>query len=171
VQVRDMAVCHNNRALTLIEMMVALGIIMVLAGVVITLTLRADSQSKERALDNAFALLGTSLGEYREVKGRFPQQPERNSGNALAHIEVMVQELRSVPDSRHVLDQINHAMFKSQAGLAEVPELRDPWGTVLDYVYDPDPDAGDTFPELISAGPDKRFGTADDISNKSAKKN
>jgi len=33
---------------------------------------------------------------------------------------------------------------------------------VMDYVYLP----GDTFPEVISAGPDRQFGTGDDLSNK-----
>lgn len=164
-----MTVCHDNRAVTLIEMLTVLGIIVVLAGLVVTLTLRVDSQSKEQALDNALALLGTSLREYYELKDEFPEQTERNSANALAHIEWMVEELRSVPDSRHVLDQLNPALVQSQAGSADVPELRDPWGTVLDYVYAPA--GGDSFPELISAGPDKQFGTADDISNKSVKKN
>jgi hypothetical protein len=131
---------------------------------VVTLTLRVDNQSKERALDSAFSLLSTSLREYYEFRDVFPQQPERNSTNALAHIEVMMQELRSVPDARKVLDQLNPALVKSQAGLADVPELRDPWGTVLDYVYDRA--AGDNFPELISAGPDRQFGTGDDISSK-----
>ncbi|MBP7050093.1 MAG: type II secretion system protein [Phycisphaerae bacterium] len=173
---------HSNRAVTLIEMMVVLGIIVVLAGVVVTLTLRADSQSKERALDNAFALLGTSLREYYEFRDEFPKQTERIDWQAVTandyktylarvvtHIESMVQALRSVPDSRHVLDQLSPASLKSQEGLADVPELRDPWGTVLDYIYDPS--AGDTFPELISAGEDKLFGTDDDISNKGIQKN
>ncbi len=79
-------------------------------------------------------------------------------------IELMMQELRSVPDSRKVLDQLNPSLVNSQTGLADVPELRDPWGTVLDYVYDRD--AGDNVPELISAGPDRQFGTGDDISSK-----
>ena len=33
---------------------------------------------------------------------------------------------------------------------------------VIDYIYV----TGDNFPDLVSAGPDKIFGTADDISNK-----
>jgi len=41
-------------------------------------------------------------------------------------------------------------------------EIYDPWGMVLDYRYVP----GDNFPELVSAGPDKIFGTADDINNR-----
>jgi len=165
-----MANRQNNRAVTLIEMLVVLGIILVLAGIVVTATLRVDTRSKENALDNAFALLGTSLREYFEVKDEFPEQPERNTpANAVEHIEKMVRELRSVPDSRHVLDQINHALFKSEAGDPDVPELRDPWGTVLDYVYDPN--GGDSFPELISAGRDKQFGTGDDIDSKGRPQN
>jgi prepilin-type N-terminal cleavage/methylation domain-containing protein len=160
---------HSNRAVTLIEMMMVLGIIVVLAGVVVTLTFRIDSQSKERALDNAFALLGASLREYYEFRDEFPEQTEQNSANAVTHIESMLQALRSVPDSRRVLDQLNPALLKSQEGLADVPELRDPWGTVLDYVYNPA--EGDSFPSLISAGPDKRFGTDDDINSKGVRKN
>jgi hypothetical protein len=43
-----------------------------------------------------------------------------------------------------------------------VPEIYDPWGTPLDYRYE----AGENFPELISAGPDRKFGNADDITNR-----
>ncbi len=154
----------RSRGVTLVELLVVMGIIAVLASLVVTLTLRVDNQSKERALDSAFSLVSTSLREYYEFRDAFPQQPERNATNALAHIELMMQELRSVPDARQVLDQLNPALIKSQTGLADVPELRDPWGTVLDYVYDRA--AGDNFPELISAGPDRQFGTGDDISSK-----
>jgi len=160
-----MADWTRNRGVTLVEMLVVLGIIAVLASLVVTLTLRVDNQSKEKALDSAFALLSTSLREYYEFRDVFPSQAEQNSANALAHIELMMQALRSVPDSRKVLDQLNPALVKSEAGLVDVPELRDPWGTVLDYVYDHA--AGDSFPELISAGPDRQFGTGDDISSKS----
>ena len=43
-----------------------------------------------------------------------------------------------------------------------LPEIYDSWGTVLDYRYV----AGNTFPVIISAGPDEQFGTADDISSR-----
>jgi prepilin-type N-terminal cleavage/methylation domain-containing protein len=152
---------HNN-GVTLVEMLVVLGIIMVLATIVVTLTLRVDTQSKENALRNAFALVGSALREYYDAKGQFPPQAERNPANALAHIESMYQELRSVPASRQVLDKLSPGVVKSEGGVADLRSLSDPWGTVMDYVYVP----GNTFPELISAGPDKQFGTGDDISNK-----
>jgi hypothetical protein len=53
----------------------------------------------------------------------------------------------------------------------------DPWGKTLRYSYyknsqeigsssEPDPDSPRTFPVIISAGPDKIFGTSDDISTR-----
>jgi prepilin-type N-terminal cleavage/methylation domain-containing protein len=157
-----MADWRCNRGVTLIEMLVVLGIVAVLAGLVVTLTLRIDNQSKERSLANAFALLGTALREYYEYAGKFPEQPERNPANALVHVELMVKELRSIPDSRQVLDKLNPTLVRSEQGIVDVPELRDPWGTLLDYVHAADY----SFPELISAGPDRQFGTADDVSSK-----
>ena len=137
-------------------MLVVLGIIMVLSGIVITLTVRVDNQSKENSLRSAFALVGSALREYYEAKGQFPPQPETDlaSTNALTHIEFMLQELRSVPASRQVLDKLDPALVRSEGGTADLRSLCDPWGTVMDYVYV----AGNNFPELISAGPDKQFG-------------
>lgn len=157
---------HHNRAVTLIEMTIVVGIIAVLAAIVVTLTLHIDNQSKQRALDNAFEQLNASLREYYEVRDRFPEQIVRDSTLALDHIELMVKELRSVPDSRAVLDKLHPAMVKNTAGDPGIPEIRDPWGTVLDYVYEYAGGKGDSFPEVISAGPDKKFGTQDDISSK-----
>jgi prepilin-type N-terminal cleavage/methylation domain-containing protein len=157
-----MANSRKNSGVTLVEMLVVLGIILVLSGVVVTVTLRVDTQSKENALRNAFALVGSALREYYDAKGQFPPQAERNPANALAHIQSMYQELRLVPASRQVLDKLSPGVVKSEGGVADLRSMSDPWGTVMDYVYVPD----NTFPELISAGPDKQFGTGDDISSK-----
>jgi type II secretory pathway pseudopilin PulG len=146
----------HNSGVTLVEMLVVLGIIMVLSGIVITLTARVDNQAKENSLRSAFALVGSALREYYEAKGQFPVQPETDaaSTNALTHIEFMLQELRSVPAARQVLDKLDPALVRSEGGTTDVQSLCDPWGTVMDYVYV----AGNNFPELISAGPDKQFG-------------
>jgi prepilin-type N-terminal cleavage/methylation domain-containing protein len=157
-----MANSRHNSGVTLVEMLVVLGIILVLSGIVVTVTLRVDTQSKENALRNAFALVGSALREYYDAKGQFPPQAERNPANALAHIESMYQELRLVPASRQILDKLAPGVVKNEGGIADLRSMSDPWGTVMDYVYVPD----NTFPELISAGPDRQFGTGDDISNK-----
>jgi type II secretory pathway pseudopilin PulG len=151
-----MASLRHNSGVTLVEMLVVLGISMVLSGIVITLTARVDNQSKENSLRSAFALVGSALREYYEAKDQFPVQPETDSAstNALTHIEFMVGELRSVPASRQVLDKLDPALVRSEGGTADLRSLCDPWGTVMDYVYV----AGNNFPELISAGPDRQFG-------------
>ncbi len=157
-----MANSRHNSGVTLVEMLVVLGIIVVLSGLVVTVTRRVDTQSKENALRNAFALVGSALREYYDAKGQFPPQAERDSTKALAHIEAMYQELRQVPAAREVLDKLGPGVVKNEGGVADLRSMSDPWGTVMDYVYVPD----NTFPELISAGPDKLFGTGDDINNK-----
>jgi len=157
-----MANSRHNSGVTLVEMLVVLGIILVLSGLVVTVTRRVDTQSRDNALRNAFALVGSALREYYEAKGQFPPQAEQNPANALAHVESMYQELRLVPAARQVLDKLASGVVKNEGGLADLRSMSDPWGTVMDYVYLPDY----TFPELISAGPDRQFGTGDDMSNK-----
>jgi hypothetical protein len=62
-----------------------------------------------------------------------------------------------------VLEKISHTLIKNKwDSVDSVPEIYDPWGTAIDYRYI----LGDNFPELISAGSDKKFGTSDDISSK-----
>jgi len=158
---------RHNRAVTLIEMLVVLGIIAVLAGIVVSVTLRVDSQSKENTLQNAFAVVKGALREYYEAMGGFPLQPVRDSTRAVVHVESLMQQLLAVPASRQVLEKLSPALVPvSPTGQRR---LCDPWGTVLDYVYvydDKRSEQGSDFPELISAGPDRTFGTADDISSR-----
>jgi len=157
-----MADLRHNKALTLVEILVVVAIIAVLATFVITLTLRVENTSKQKALANAVALLDAALQEYREYTGQFPVQPERNSTRAAEHTALMYEALKSVPDSRNVLKQIDSTLVEGDADLPGQWQVHDMWGTVLDYVYVP----GDNFPELISAGPDRTFGTEDDISSR-----
>jgi type II secretory pathway pseudopilin PulG len=162
-----MAASRHNRAVTLIEMLVVLGIIVVLGGVIVEVTLRMDNQSKENAVASAFAVIKSALREYHEVRGNFPVQLDPNSTQAAAHVQFMMRELLAEPASREVLEKLSPALVKTATG--GVPDLRDPWGTEFDYIYiyrDAYPNAGDNFPELISAGPDRKFGTPDDISSK-----
>ncbi len=152
-----------KHGVTLVEILVVVAIIAMLASMVIGLSARIDNQSKERCLECNCALLEFALQEYREYTGKFPEQPEKNFTNALVHSEYLYKELHLIPESRKILGKIADSLLKNKYGAADTPaEIYDPWGTVLDYRYV----AGDNFPEIISAGPDKIFGTADDISNK-----
>jgi len=152
-----------NAGFTLIEMLIVVAVIALLATMVVGLAARIDNQSKERALKSTFTLLDSALQEYYEYTGKFPEQAEKNFANAAAHSEYLYRELDSIPSSRQVSEKISNSLIKNKFGAADTPpEIYDLWGTVLEYRYK----SGDNFPLLISAGPDRNFGTADDISNK-----
>ncbi len=90
--------------------------------------------------------------------------------------------LSRVPASRQTLDKIDDSLITNLSfdkqpmnitiGVKIFPLLRiiDPWGTTLHYDYynelTLDPKSKRTFPEITSAGPDRIFGTGDDITNR-----
>ena len=155
--------CGHKAGVTLIELLIVLAVIVMLSALVVGVGSRIYNQSKEEGLKSALALLEASLQEYREFTGDFPIQPEINPVNAAAHSQFLYGELNGVPSSREVLEKIDGSLIKNEFGAAATPsEIYDPWGVVLDYVYV----NGQNFPTLISAGPDKAFGTADDIRSK-----
>jgi len=99
--------------------------------------------------------------------------------------EVLCFFLSQVPASRQTLEKIDSSLITDEgtAGNIKVsrvvridgkdyPLLRiiDPWGETLhyDYYYEyaPDPDSKRNFPVVSSAGPDRVFGTTDDISSR-----
>jgi prepilin-type N-terminal cleavage/methylation domain-containing protein len=101
--------------------------------------------------------------------------------------EVLYVFLSQLPECRKTLDKIDESLITNlgvdkqprnisvtyPGGVPKVSPLSrviDPWGTALKYdYYDEvtlDPRSRRTFPEIISAGPDKKFGTADDISSR-----
>jgi len=154
-----------KRGLSLVEMLIVVGVIALLATMVIGVASRIDSQTKEKGVESLFALLEAALDEYKEFQGVFPQQPVKDFTAAAAHSEYLYGELYSVPGSRKILEKIGDSFIKHDfdSGLIPpVPEIYDPWGTTLDYRYV----TGENFPEFVSAGPDKIFGTADDINNR-----
>ncbi|MFB0524027.1 MAG: type II secretion system protein [Phycisphaerae bacterium] len=151
-----------KHGLTLVEMVIVVAIIALLSTMVIGIVSRIDNQAKEKGLANIFALLESALQEYHQYSGNFPEQAEKDFAKAPAHSEYLYKELQSIPTSRQVLEKISDSLMRSSPGAVNMPQICDPWGMVLDYRYAP----GDNFPELISAGPDKIFDTADDISSK-----
>jgi prepilin-type N-terminal cleavage/methylation domain-containing protein len=108
-----------------------------------------------------------------------PDQKDNSSSEALYYF------LSQVPDCRKTLDKIDKSLISNKTKNCD--ELRlvisasvsyplyriiDPWGTALRYDYYqkdatwyPIPDTKRTFPVITSAGPDKIFDTADDITN------
>lgn len=144
---------------TLVEMLIVVAVVALLTGMVIGIAARIDSQSKEKGLKSTFALLEGALQEYYEYWKVFP---DPNQPPYLTHSAALYGQLHSTPSSRKILDKISDSLIRSNPGAVDMPQIHDPWGTALDYRYIP----GNNFPELVSAGPDRIFGTADDMSNK-----
>ncbi len=161
-QAKAMKSYENKTGLTLVEMLIVVAIIVILTTMVIGIAGRVDNQSKEQLTRSTIALLESSLQEYHDYRGMFPASlsvdPNQNS-------ETLYRELNFLTSSRKMLARIDDSLIKDIVDtgvIPPLPEIYDSWGTVLDYRYV----AGNTFPVIISAGPDKKFGTADDISSR-----
>ena len=153
---------HKN-GMSLIEMLVVVSIIALLATMVISVASRIDNRTKEKGTESLLALLDSALQEYHEFTGHFPEQSEIDSTNATIHSEYLYGELSSIPSVRKILAKLDKSSIENKYGTSDTTaELYDPWGTVIDYRYI----SGENFPLLVSAGPDKTFGTADDINNR-----
>ncbi len=156
------------QGVSLVEILIVLMVVALLATMVISVAGRIDAQAKEKSVESLFVLLEGALQEYREFMDHFPEQTEINYANAVNHSEYLYNELQSIPGAQKILQKIDESLIKNQYSPAGVPlpqtgpEIYDPWGTPLDYRYV----AGNNFPVLVSAGPDKTFATADDMNNR-----
>ena len=154
-----------KHGLSLVEMLIVVGVIALLATMVIGIAGRIDTQAKEKGVESTFVLLEGALEEYKEFEGVFPVQLLKDFVNVSGHSEYLYGELYSIPSSRKILEKVSDSLVKHDVDTGTVPlvpEIYDSWGTPLDYRYAP----GDNFPELVSAGPDRIFDNADDISNR-----
>lgn len=140
-------------------MLIVVAVVALLATMVIGIASRIDNQTKEKGLENILALLEGALQEYYEYWSTFP---DPNKPPYPTHSAALYGQLQSTPSSREILKEIDDSLIKNNPAVVDMPQIYDPWGTVLDYRYVP----GDNFPELISAGPDRKFGTADDIASR-----
>jgi len=146
--------CGYKAGFTLIEMLIVVAVIAILATMVVGLATRIDNQSKERALKSTFTLLDSALQEYYEYWNAFP---DPNKPPYLSPSAALYGQLYSTPTSRQILEKISAKLLRDNP-----PQIYDLWGMVLDYRYV----QGDNFPLLLSAGPDRTFGTGDDVTSR-----
>jgi len=147
-----------KRGVTLIEMMIVISIIALLVSIALVGAEVVDRHGKEQVTRGNFLLVEVALEDYHEFGGSYPVTADPNP---IVNSEYLYGELHGIADSRKILANLSGSLVQDKNNNGK-PELYDGWGTVLDYSYV----AGQTFPELISAGPDRTFGTPDDISSK-----
>ncbi|MHC4479039.1 MAG: type II secretion system protein [Planctomycetota bacterium] len=140
---------------TLIELMIVVGIIGILASLMVGAATFIQDQGNEQVTRNVLGLLESSLEQYYEHEGAYPAaaDPDPNVNS-----ERLYFELNRIQSSREILVKISSSLIQNKAATEEL-EIYDRWGTVLDYIYRP---GVDTFPRLISAGPDGRFDKQED---------
>lgn len=172
---------RKQNGFTLVEVLIVVALIVVLVSMVLVAT-NKNWVDKEKQLTTAtIELLDAALQEYYDYTDDFPlpgtMAPETafDSDYSLRNASLYAQ-LALVPDSKKILGRIAESqilMVHEVVSFKDCWEVihdqegylltLDAWGTPLDYLYEP----GDTFPVIVSAGPDKEFlMTADNIDNR-----
>ena len=155
---------------TLIEILIALAIMSILVSLVLGIAGSIRRQNSDRLTRGAFALLKAALQEYRSeapsqgnlYQADFPVPPYPDDfTRALDNSEFLFGELQALPACRGILQKLDDSLIRLNPDTG-VAGIFDGWGTPLDYRYLQEW----TFPELISAGPDRLFGTTDDITSR-----
>ena len=130
---------RRSGGFTLVEMLLVLVILATLAAIVIPKMAGRSQQAKVTAAQTQISSFKGALDAYEVDTGAYPK-----GGNLGELVSSNVQN--------------NHAPY-----LDHIPA--DPWGNNYQYDY---PGKHGTY-DLISAGPDGRMGTEDDINNWGAK--
>jgi len=164
---------------TLIEVLIVIALLVVLVSMVLVATSTTRVGTQEQLTRATIGLLDTALQEYYDYTNEFPE-PNLVSGEFdfpyILHNASLYAQLNLVPDSKKILGRLADSQtllvnedisFTDRWGASHEQQgcllVLDAWGIPLDYRYV----AGtNTFPVITSAGPDKNFGSADDITNK-----
>ena len=150
--------CRYKKGVTLIEMLIVVSMIALLVSIALGAVEVIDRQAKKQVTKSTFQLIETALQEYHEFSDSYPNSVQMETDSMSLY-----EALSTVPNSRKTLQSSANFTVKNKGG---TPQICDGWGTVLNYIYID----GQTFPELISAGPNRTFGTVDnpgdDISNR-----
>ena len=148
---------------TIVELLVAIGIIAILAVGMFTVGSYVETQAKEKLAKSTIETLVTALEQYYDFYNEFPDLNAGYDSQCNFDIEKLYYKLTLAPEAKKALSQINTTLIVNNDN-DEYPEIIDPWGIWLRYTYSKSDD--DNFPVIISFGPDKEPDTDDDITSK-----
>jgi general secretion pathway protein G len=137
---KPLSVRPVRSAFTLIELLLVMMILAILAAVVVPKFTSRMGDTQIKAAQAQISLFKTALSMFEIDNGRYPTTEEG--------LNALVQNPSSLPN------------WKSGGYLSEQKVPNDPFG--IPYVYRCPGASGKEF-DLLSCGPDKQEGTADDI--------
>jgi prepilin-type N-terminal cleavage/methylation domain-containing protein len=154
--------CRYKKGLTLVEILIVISMIALLVSIALGVVEVVDKQSRRQVTITAFQLIEAALQEYHVFTGKYPEWADAGT---VANCEYLYEQLAEVYASKKILDNLTGSLKQDKNNNGMI-EICDGWGTALDYMYVD----GQTFPQLISAGPDRIFGAVDnpgdDITNR-----
>jgi len=170
-----MKVKIKKNGLTLLELLVAIAIIVIMASMVFVATSGGWIDANTKQTQGTISLIQSAIEDYREFNGYFPEPNELfikygvtfpdDPLGVTNHSASLYLLLNSIPDSRKALEKLtdNQVSTVSSTGGQIYFVFIDAWKQTIDYKFY----AGiNTYPVIISAGPDKIFNTFDDITNR-----
>ena len=138
----------QQRAFTLVELLLVLVILGVLAAIVVPKFAGRTEQARQTAATSQIATFSTALDAYEVDTGSYPKG--KNGLNALIVAPSDAQNWKG-------------PYMKSESGIPN-----DPWGHPYNYEC-PGKNNRNSY-DISSMGPDGRLGTEDDVSNWQSKK-
>ena len=156
--------------MTLLELLIVIGIIVVMVSMVFIATRGGWVDAGKKLTESTMLILDGALEDFRENNTDgvlFPRQDFLSgvvfSEDRVLHSASLYVQLYQVPESRKALERLDNTQVNFEKEFNKYPVFYDAWGTVMDYRYAA---AGDSYPLIVSAGPDKTFGSNDDITNR-----
>jgi general secretion pathway protein G len=132
------------KGFSLFEMVIVMGIIgLILGGAIYTMGGISETAAIGTA-DQDMTTFESALEQYKNIGGAYPSTEQG--------LEALYEKPTSAPRPRRWVQIVK----KEEA-------LFDPWDTKYKYQFPGSKD--ESAPEIISAGPDRKFGTEDDMSN------
>ena len=146
IQIKEnsQALPRMARGFSLFEMVIVMGIIGLILGGAIYSMGKIKNSAAIGTADQDMRSFESNLEQYKNIGGRYPSTSQG--------LEALIKKPTDAPRPRRWTQSLDseEALF-------------DPWDTKYKYEFPGTQDP--SRPEIISAGPDKEFGTDDDQSN------
>jgi len=144
----------RKTGITLVEILLAIVIISLLASAAVPMYRKVRVRALMAKTEVLISSIETALSMYQTNFGDFPDFDEEGCS-------VLVEQLQGPVDSRYWKGP--YMRFKA-GDVDEDNNVLDAWKTPLSYAYPQNSHPKIPY-TLISAGPDREFGTSDDIGN------